>query len=517
MAQQDRASFGSAISRRGFITGLGATAALIASSSLVEAANSFHIVIYGGTSAGVIAACAAARDNLRVALIIGPNPIGGMTANGLSKSDLSDERYVGGLTRDFFRTMGRHYGLPGLARHFEPSVAEREFRRMLEASGCTVYDHDIAEVRGAVMDGNKIRVLRLVDGTVIGGRVFVDCSYEGDLMAQSGVPFATGRESQAQYGESIAGFGVGQLYRSIRARDAAGRLLPGIKPFPNRAIGSADPGVMSYNYRLSLSSDPQDQVPFQKPPGYDPNSYLLLLQMRPHNFHPGGALSVFPTKFDRNDDREPGYNWAFPNGSRAVRAAIIQRQKTFQAGRMYFFANDPRVLPSVREQANMYGLTKSEFTDNDNWSRQLYIREARRLRGMLKMRQQHVQTPPRFTDSAFRYIYATDSHIVQILEAPDGGVIEEGSLSSVRPNVKAWWMPLRAMLPLEQHCNNLIVPVCASVSRIFNTSYRMEPAYMMAGEAAGVLATVAVRQHTPPQRLDLPAVSAKLVGFGARI
>ncbi|MBH0236775.1 FAD-dependent oxidoreductase [Methylobrevis albus] len=516
MAEQTSRTFGSAISRRGFITGLGATAALIASGSLVEAANSFHIVIYGGTSAGVIAACAAARDNLRVALIIGPNPIGGMTANGLSKSDLGSTGRVGGLTERFFTTLGRHYGIP-VANHFEPHVAEGLFRSWLGESGCTVYDRDIAEVRGAVMDGNRIRVLRLADGTVIGGRVFIDCSYEGDLMAQAGVAHDVGRDADTTYSESMAGFGKGFRYSSIRARNAQGQLIPGVKPYPRLAIGARDAGVMGYNFRLSLTSDPAERVPFAAPPGYNPDLYAIDLAKRWRSFHPGGALSVAPTKYDRNDDEYIGENWLYPKSSRAVRAKIVAAHKTYQAGRLYFLANDPRVPAECREMAQLYGLSGSEFGDNGHWPRQIYIREARRMRGMYKMKQQNAVDPVTFPDPAFMWSYGLDSHFVQRLEAPDGGILSEGSFGASGPPTKIWRMPLRALLPIRSNCINLIVPVCASITRVFATCYRMEPSYMMAGEAAAVLATVAVREHCHVQDVDRPALSRKLAGLGAKL
>ncbi|WP_158596196.1 FAD-dependent oxidoreductase [Oleomonas cavernae] len=507
------------ISRRGFLASTSSTVVFLAAGASLAAANqAFQVIVYGATSAGVFAAYAAAREGMKVALVVGPNPIGGMTANGLSRADANEKQPIGGLTGAFFRAMGAHYGLPSAFR-FEPHVAEAHFRGLLTEAGITVYAQDLLETRPLMMEGNRIRFVKLEDGVQLTAPVYVDCSYEGDLMVAAGVSYETGRDGQAEYGEPTAGFGLAQSLRtSVDVLTAAGKLIPLVKPFPSTVVGAADRAVMGYNFRLCLTNDPADRRPWTRPPNYNSNWYLIDLERSfpSDGLHAGGELLDLP-KVDRNNDEPVGENWGYPNGTRARRKSIVDFHRTYQAGRLYFFATDPRVPQFYRDSTNEWGLALSEFTDNDNWPRQLYVRETRRMKGVYKLRQQETSAGARFDDGVLIWGYDYDSHPVQYLASPEGKLIIEGSNTAATPGMgaKRYHLPLRAMLPLERQCRNLIVPVCASVTRVVDCSYRMEPAYMMAGEAAGICAAHAVLDKVAVQGVDSAGVVQALKDRGA--
>lgn len=507
------------ISRRHFLAAAGSTVVFMGAGHAMAAANrAFQVIVYGGTSAGVFAAYAAAREGMKVALIVGPNPLGGMTANGLSRADANEKQPIGGLTGAFFKAMGAHYGLPAAFR-FEPHVAEAHFRGLLADAGITVYAQDLLERRPLFMDGNRIKLVKLEDGAQLTAPVYIDCSYEGDLMAAAGVSYEVGRDGQGEYGEPTAGFGVAhKLVAKVNVHTAAGKLIPLVKPYPGTAVGAADRAVMSYNFRLCLTNDPADRRPFERPPSYNSNWYLIDLQRSfpSDGLHAGGELLDLP-KVDRNNDEPVGENWGYPNGDRARRKSITDFHRTYQAGRLYFFATDPRVPQFYRDSTNEWGLARSEFTDNDNWPRQLYIREGRRMKGVYKLRQMDTNAGARFDDGVLLWGYDYDSHPVQYLATADGQLDIEGSNAADTPGMgaKRYHLPLRAMLPLERQCRNLIVPVCASVTRVVNCSYRMEPAYMMAGEAAGICAAHAVLDNVAVQGVDRAGVVQTLKARGA--
>ncbi|WP_165837647.1 FAD-dependent oxidoreductase [Zavarzinia aquatilis] len=488
------------------------------------AGDHFHVVVYGATSAGVHAAYAAAREGFKVAIVVGPNPIGGMTANGLGHSDVNQtrtlaEQKIGGLTAAFFKAMGRHYGRE-YSYHFEPSVAEAYFRKLIDDADISVYYQDFKENKPLKKDGQRIKYLLLEDGTMIVGQVFIDCSYEGDLMAAAGVSYDVGRDSGEKFGESLAGFGVSQIVKSrIKVRDSAGRLLPWVKPFPPTAVGGADLGVMGYNYRLCMTNDPHDRLPLALPAVYNKDWYKIDMQRGKGETFNAGTDLTGTSKVDRNSDEPTGPSWNYPRATRANRKKIAEFHKNYQAGRLYFLATDPSVAKTYRDSVMEWGLARSEFTDNGHWPRQLYVREARRLRGIYKVRQQDCSAGRSYDDGVFWWAYPFDSHSVQYLEGPSGELVIEGAKLSDLPNSKLfrYQMPLRAMMPLPSQCSNLIVPVCASVTRIANTSYRMEAAYMMAGEAAGIVAAKAGYTGQTVQSVSASYVISKLKGYGALI
>ena len=506
------------ISRRGFVLGAAALATPAWFKGAEAATPTFDVVVYGGTSAGVVATLAVAQEGRSVCLIMGASPLGGMTANGLSQADVRPIEYLGGLTKRFFVEAGKAYGQP-FGYTFEPHVAEGIFRKMLGESGATVSMLDLAPSVPLVKTGNRISLVRLSDGTRVQGTVFIDCSYEGDLMAAAGVSWTVGRESRAAHGESLAGFGVNSITTRVAARDTAGRLRPFVKPMPTLTVGDADAGAQAFNYRLCLTGDPADRLDVAKPAGYNPNAYLMDLErgLFKTTYRAGGQIQA-TAKYDQNNNDLPGVGWNYATSNRTVRAIHTRTIRNYVQGRLYFQANDPRVPAVYREQVRAYGLAKSEFADNGNWPRQLYIRESRRLNGMLKLDQNHGLSGIRTTDDAFRWWYAFDSHVVQWLADSRGKLVLEGSTISAADRLPLeYGVPLRALMPIRAQCGNLVVPVCASVTRVMNCSYRMEPAYMMASEAAAVLAAMAVKQKRDIQLVDRIQVVARLRVRGAFI
>ncbi|WP_422644158.1 FAD-dependent oxidoreductase, partial [Zavarzinia sp.] len=435
------------INRRRLLASAGATIFMMAAGSPAFAVNlRFQVVVYGATSAGVFAACAAAREGMKVALVVGPNPIGGMTANGLSRADANEKQPIGGMTGAFFKAMGTAYGLPSAFR-FEPHVAESYYRGLLDDAEVTVFTQDTLERNPLYMDGNRIKYIILEDSTHLVGDVYVDCSYEGDLMAAAGVSYEYGRDGQEKYGEPTAGFGLAQkVVTKVKVRTASGALMPMVKPFPTTAIGAGDRAVMGFNYRLCLTDDPADRRPFEKPAGYNSNWYLLDLAkgFTRDGLHAGGELPGLD-KVDRNNDEAPGENWGYPTGTRARRKSITDFHRRYQAGRLYFYGNDPRVPQYFRDSTNTWGLARSEFTDNDNWPRQLYIREGRRMKGMYKFNQADTNAGARFDDGVLLWGYDYDSHPVQNLEGPNGELVIEGSNTAETPGMgaKRYHLPLR--------------------------------------------------------------------------
>lgn len=515
----------SEFSRRSFLASLGSSTFVMGMPAAFAAPGRFQVIVYGGTSSGIIAAYAAARAGLKVALVLGPSATGGMTANGLGHSDVNqamtlEAQKIGGLTARFFRTMGKTYGKP-YAYRFEPHVALKYFLDLLDDGDISFYAQEFDESNPLTKEGTKITSLLLEDGTRLAGEMFIDCSYEGDLMAAAGVSFDYGRDAKDRFNEPLAGFGVSQrVVSKIKTRTKSGYLLPLVKPFPKTAVGGSDRGVMSYSYRLCLTDDATDRVPFRKPARYNADWYLLDLQRAMPNtgFHAGTDLTG-TRKVDRNNDEPVGQNWAYSMASRAERKTIADFHKTYAAGRLYFYANDPRVPQFYRDSTNEWGLSRSEFTHSGNWPRQMYIRESRRLRGLYKMTQADITTARTYPDTVMWWAYGIDSHSVQYLEGPNGEMIIEGANLGKVVDVKSkrYPVPMRAFLPLQSQCTNLVVPVCASVSRIVNCSYRMEPAYMLAGEVAGVIAAQAIAARTTVQRVAASDVVTVLRRNGAII
>ena len=509
---------------------------LLVASLSPAATHTFDVVVYGGTAGGAIAAVSAARQGLRTALIEPTAHIGGMVSGGLGRTDYGKKEAIGGFALEFYWRAGQHYQMSrygqDIAWLHEPHVAEAIFRQMLREAGVTVFERTrLAEHDGIRKTGATLTALRMENGDEFTARIFIDAGYEGDVMAQSGVTWTYGRESESQYSESLAGVRektpFHQFLLDIPAKDAAGRLLPEISSAHPEPPGSADKCVQAYNFRMCLCEDPARQVPFPKPANYDPARYALLARLiqaieaaehRPPLLArfmnidrlPNGATDVnnngpFSTDYI-------GASWTYPTAGYAERDKIWQAHKDYQSGFFYFLAHDPQVPEPLRAEINRWGLCKDEFADTANWPRQLYIRESRRMVGEYVMRQQDLQTDLTKPDPIGMGSYNSDSHNVERIVDPSGFVRNEGDMQVA---VKPYQIPYRILTPKRGEAANLLVTAAFSASHVAYSSVRMEPQYMILGQAAGMAARLAIASNQPVQDIDTAQLTKLLRAAGA--
>ncbi len=521
--------------------------ALLSSESPAAAAGttSHDVVIYGGTPGGIACAIAASREGRTVLLLETTKHVGGLTTGGLSHTDVGPRpEIIGGIAREFFTRADAHYADPARTAsksfwYHEPHVAEQTFTAMLrEAKVDVVFSSRLQSVE---KNGSRLTSLTTLDGARHEGRLFVDASYEGDLMARAGVSYTVGREGRDVHDEPLAGFRPAPF----RFRDAAymadpksaythgtpakisaygkdGRLLPGINGEKWPAPGTGDHRSQAYNFRVILTNNPANRVPFPKPKTYDPLKYEVL----------GRIIDAFPgvrfeklvflgtlpnAKFDANASGlvqgtdHVGANADYPDAGHATRDRIWQDHVDYVQGLFWFLANDERVPATLRAQASEYGLAKDEFADNGHWPYALYVREARRMTGAYIMRQRDCQKEITKPDSIGMGAFILDSHAVQRLVDPDGNVIDEGNFDiPVRP----YQIPYRSITPKREQCENLLVPVALSATHVTYGSIRMEPQFMILGHSTGIAASMALEKGVAVQDIDIAALRARLIAQG---
>jgi hypothetical protein len=498
-------------------------------------AQEFDLVVYGGTAGGVMTAVSGARHGLKTVLLEPGNHVGGMVTGGLSGTDMGKGEVIGGMALEFYWRMGKHYEMD---RHLqqvawmpEPGAGEKVMRQMLADAGVTVlYQHRLVEKTGVRKQGARVAEVVMENGARFRGKVFADCSYEGDLMAQAGVSYTYGREGQKDYGESLAGVLAHTRNHNfavdIPARDANGTLLPEVSAEPRGEPGSGDKKIQAYNFRVIATKVPANRVPWPKPANYDPARYELLARYltamtgymgRALTMNEVGLIRVIPNgKADLNNrggfsTDYIGKNYAYPEGSYAVRARIWQDHIDYQQGFYYFLANDPRVPAALQAEAREWGLAKDEFTDTGHWPNQLYVREARRMVGGFVATQKDLQTERTKPDVIGMGSYNSDSHNVQRHISAEGFVVNEGN---VEVPVQPYQIPYRVLVPKPAEAENLLVPVCFSASHVAYSSLRMEPQYMILGHAAGVAAALAVQRGVSVQTVPIAELQKRLLAEG---
>ncbi len=498
-------------------------------------APSYDFIVYGATAGGVMTAVSAARQGARVLLLEPGSHLGGMATGGLSRTDFGKKEVIGGMALEFYWRVGMKYDMGRYANDvawfYEPHVGEQVLKEMLDEAHVEVRFHQrLRERTGVEKSGAVIRAITMEDGTTYRARAFADCTYEGDLMAQAHVSYTFGRESSAQYGESLAGVRdrtpLHQWLVPIKAHDKNGKLLPEISPEPRGETGAADKKVQAYNFRMILSDDPANRVPFPEPRNYDPHRYELLARLltamtaklgHPQVLHQVTLIAPIPNhKADFNNQGAfstdyIGGSWDYPDASYARRDEIFQAHVDYTKGFFYFLAHDPRVPKSLQEEVNHWGLAKDEFTDTGNWPHQLYIREARRMVGDFVMTQKDLQTDLTKPDAIGMGSYNSDSHNVQRFVNAQGDVENEGDMQVA---VKPYQIPYRVMVPKRGEATNLLVPVCFSASHVAYSSLRMEPQYMIIGQAAGEAAAMALKAGIAVQDVDTNALTGKLRADG---
>lgn len=512
-------------------------ALLLCSACLVLAdQRQFDVVVYGGTAGGVMAAVSAAREGLKTALLEPGRHVGGMVSGGLGYTDYGRKEVIGGQALEFYVRLGRHYEMSRYGYRVswlhEPHVAEKIFREMLAEAGVTLIEQTRLKERDGVVKRDG-RVVSIADeaGNQYEAQVWIDASYEGDLMDQAEVTWTYGRESQKQYGESLAGVRektpFHQFLVDVSPKDAQGKLLPEISDAKLPAPGRADKAVQAYNYRMCFSDQPENRVPFARPANYDAARYELLLRLIDTRQKAEGKVPSLSTllkidllpngKSDVNNQGAfstdyLGGSWNYPKAGYAERAKIWQEHKDYIQGLFYFLGNDSRLPEALRAQMNRWGLCGDEFTDTDHWPNQLYIRESRRMVGEFVMAQKDLQTDLAKPNPIGMGSYNSDSHNVQRIVGPDGFVRNEGDMQvAVRP----YQIPYSIMTPKRTEVTNLLVPVAFSATHVAYSSVRMEPQYMILGQAAGVAAKMAIEAKTSVQQIDNARLSSRLVQLGA--
>lgn len=445
--------------------------------------------------------------------------VGGMVSGGLGVTDAGRVATIGGFAGEFFTKLGAHYGQKGPMFRHEPGVAEKVLNSMLKDAGVAeIKAAPLAEGKSVLMDGPRITEILLENGRKVAAQVYIDTSYEGDLMAKAGVSYIVGREGRETYGEDLAG--VRTLIRHgepSMARDDAG-LLPDIHEGETGRAGEGDSRIMSYNFRLCLTKDKSNQVAVPRPEEYDPRRYTLL--SRVVLSQPKATLrSVFSIgqvpggKTDFNNIGPISSNllnasWAYPEASPDERKKIWASHRNYLQGLLYFLQNDPAVPGHIQKEAREWGLARDEFVDTGHWPNQLYVREARRMIGEKVMTQHDLQKEPRQPDSIGMGSYMMDSHYIQRTVTPEG-LFSEGTLGGDH-RVVPYEISYRSLLPKRIECTNLLVPVCLSASHVAYSSLRMEPVYMILGHAAGTAAAMAVKSNGTVQDVDSASLREKL-------
>lgn len=497
---------------------------LLSSFGVVPKEGKYDLIVYGGTSSGIIAAYAASKEGLKVAILEPGKHIGGLTTSGLGHVDIGNPQTVGGYAREFLKRVGNHYGKTKIQVDMESSVAENVFQQMLKETGVDVYYHSrLLSRRGVVKQGNKIQNLILEDGREFSARIYIDATYEGDLMAQSGVSYTVGREAIQKYNESSAGI---QPYKLVRKYNDA--QLKEVKQlsdaFPldyvfsdREQVGGADHRVQAYVYRLCITTNKENQVPFTKPGGYDPQRYANVLtrinRLKLLTLDKALTLYKLPNqKFDVNHMDLVNASWKYAEASYEDRNYIENYHKHYQQGLLYFLSNDEKVPEQLRNDTKRYGYAADEFADNDNWPYMLYLREGRRMIGQYVMRQQDAWDNPHKEDAIAIGSYFMDCHTVQRFITLAGEMLEEGEMKHAP--FRPYEISYGAIIPKRKECENLFVSVCMSATHTIYGSLRMEPVFMMTGHAAGAASVLAIRDKVAIQQVDIQQLQKELTSQG---
>ncbi len=532
-----------------------ATAGQASSPVAPQSTPTYDLVIYGGTSAAVTAAIQAKKMGRSVVIVSPDKHLGGMTSGGLGFTDSGNTGSIGGLSREFYQRVWKHYqdekawkwqkrsdygnrgqgtaAMDGTNRTmwtFEPQVAERIFENWIaELAVPVIRSARLDRRHGVTKKGSMIASIKTEDGKSYQGRAFIDATYEGDLMAAAGVRYDVGREAGSVYGETWNGNQVGILHHGhffakpvdpyVKPGDPASGFLPRISAEPAGVKGEADKRIQAYCFRMCLTRIPENRVPFAKPEGYDPRQYELLTRV----FQTGwreqfNKFDAIPNGKTDTNNHGPfstdniGMNYDYPEASYERRLEIIREHEQYQKGLMYFLANDPGVPQDVRTAVSQWGLARDEFVDNANWPHQIYVREARRMIGEYVMTEHDCLSTKETPQPVGMGSYTMDSHNVRRYVTPQGTVQNEGDIGVGVP--KPYAVAYGAIMPKKEQCGNLLVPVCVSSSHIAYGSVRMEPVFMILGQSAATAAIMANAAGVPVQDLDYSKLRTRLLKDG---
>ncbi len=526
--------------------------------SFAAAPANVDVLVYGCTSGAVTAAVQTRKMGKSVMLVCPEKHLGGLTASGLGFTDTGNKAVIGGLAREFYHRVWQHYEKPEAWRWqkreqfgnkgqgteaidkgartmwvFEPHVAEGIFEAWIK-------EHNIPVVRDAWLDrgqgvvkrNGRIVSIRTLDGKRYAARVFIDATYEGDLLAAAGVDYHVGRESAATYGEKWNGVQTGVLHHRhhfgvlkvpispyVSPGDPGSGVLPRIHTQPPGNFGEADRKIQAYCFRMCLTQAPENRVAFPKPPGYDPAEYELLLRIFAAGWRETFAkFDAIPNAKTDTNNHGPfstdniGRNWDYPEATYARRREIVDEHINYQQGLLYFMANDPRMPEDVRTEVAKWGLARDEFTDNGNWPHQIYVREARRMVGRHVMTENELLKRRPTPEPVGMGSYGIDSHNIQRYITPEGYVQNEGDIG-VSTN-GPYQISYGSLTPKKEQAANLMAPVCVSSSHIAYGSIRMEPVFMILGQSAATAASLAIDEGIAVQDVSYEKLRERLLAGG---
>jgi len=533
------------------------------------AEENYDVVVYGGTSSGVVAAVQAARMGKSVVLIEPGRHLGGMLSGGLSTTEIGEgpmlepgKKALGGIAREFNHRIYLHYAKDdawvyqqrqqyrGGAKSwneeeawwmFEPHGAEKVFSDMIREAGVSVAYGQRLDLDGGVRKkGSRIVAITMESGRVFRGRVYIDATYEGDLMAKAGVSYTIGREPNSKYGETLNGVQAKLFYpyhqfteevdAYVKPGDPSSGLLPGVHGEPPGEEGAGDRRVQAYCFRMCFTDVPENSVPFPKPEDYNPLRYELLFRYYEAGFdrlplslgrrpaHPNRKHDVNNVHAFSTDNI--GMNYDYPDGDYATRERIIREHASYQKGLLWTLANHPRIPEKIRRQVSRWGLAKDEFTDNDNWPHQLYIREARRMISDYVMTENNCCGLRIAPDSIGLGTFPIDSHNVQRYVDKQGHARNEGNVQSQGVQCQGnftfppYPISYRSIVPKTEECTNLLVPVCLSASHIGFCSLRLEPTFMLLGQSAATAAVHAIEEDSDVQSIEYARLRTRLLKDG---
>ncbi len=521
------------------------------SSKQAENEFSADVIIYGGTSSAVVAAVEVAQSGKSVIVVSPDKHLGGLTSGGLGYTDTGDKSTIGGLSREFYHRVWLHYNdssawvwqkhseygnkgqgtvaMDGENRTmwiFEPHVAEQVFEDFAKEYNLMIYrDEWLDRENGVEKENGKITAFKTLSGKTFKGKIFIDATYEGDLMAEAGVSYHVGRESTDTYREEWNGIQTGVLHHQhwFRAKispykipdDPSSGVVPGVSTESPGEYGAGDDKIQAYCFRMCMTNHPENRVPFPKPDNYDADNYELLLRV----FESGrkdwfNKFDAIPNKKTDTNNHGPfssdyiGMNYEYPEASYEKRKEIIQQHKDYQMGLLWFVANDPRVPEDIRTKMATWGLAKDEFPESGHWPHQIYVREARRMIGEYVTTENDVLLKREVPKPVGMGSYAMDSHNVQRYITPEGYVQNEGDIGVSPPG--PYSISYGSIVPQKAECQNLLVPVCVSSSHIAFGSIRMEPVFMILGQSAAVAACMAIDKDVTVQELSYDDLKKEL-------
>jgi hypothetical protein len=523
--------------------------------------TTYDLVVYGGTSAGVAAAIQSSRMGKSVVLIEPTTRIGGLTTGGLGQTDIGKKEAVGGIALEFYHNIRQYYNEPsnwkwqkpseykdgGQTRTedhekamwtFEPSAALKVYHDMLKNEKVELaYNQRLNRESGVKKSGNKITAITMESGETYTGKMFIDATYEGDLMAAAGVSYTIGREANSEYGENLNGIQYTEVAKTITGGHSANarnhNFVDGVDPYVEKGnpgsgllpyiiqggpgeLGAGDKGIQAYCFRMCLTDHPDNRIPFAKPTGYEERNYELLLR----NYEAGEKAvpwinSAMPNRKTDTNNRLGfstdfiGQNYAYPEATYAEREKIVEAHRRYQQGVMWTLAYHPRMPEPIRNEVSRWGTCKDEFEREDGWQQQLYVREARRMVSSYVMAQKNCERIENVEDAVGMAAYGMDSHHVKRYVTAEGFVKNEGN---VEAHVKyPFPISYRSIVPKKEECSNLLVPICLSATHIAFGSIRMEPVFMVLGQSAATAASYAIDANQAVQDINYSQLQKKLL------